>query len=256
MESKDKLMYIYGVNPVLEAFKISNALKEIYIAKNRVSKLKEILRLAEEKSISVRIVEEAFIKKIVQGVHQGVVAKIKSKKTITLDEALEIPSKKNEPAFFLILDLVEDPQNFGNICRVADAAGVHALIYQEKRSVGIVPSVWKASAGALWHVNLVEINNIKYAIKTLKEHNIKIYGAEAHARDVFWESDFTQPLALVVGSEGKGIRQTVIALCDKIIKIPMKGTVNSLNVATASALLTFEVLRQREPMSKNNEKKN
>ncbi|ACI21569.1 MULTISPECIES: 23S rRNA (guanosine(2251)-2'-O)-methyltransferase RlmB [Thermodesulfovibrio] len=246
MESKDKLMYIYGVNPVLESFKISDALKEIYISKNRISKLKEILRLAEEKSISVKIVEETFIEKITQGVHQGVVAKIKPKKTITLDEALKISFKKNEPAFFLILDLVEDPQNFGSICRIADAAGVHAIIYQKKRSVGIVPSVWKASAGAVWHVNLVEINNIKYAIKTLKEHNITIYGAEAQAKDVFWESDFTQPLGLIVGSEGKGIRQTVIALCDKVIKIPMRGTINSLNVSVASALITFEVLRQRK----------
>lgn len=245
MESKDKLIYIYGVNPVLEAFKIPDALKEIYISKNRISKFQDILRLAEEKSISVKIVEKTFIEKITQGVHQGIVAKIKPKKTITLDEALKISLKKNEPAFFLILDLVEDPQNFGSICRIADAAGVHAIIFQEKRSVGVVPSVWKASAGALWHVNLVEINNIKYAIKTLKENNITIYGAEAQAKDVFWESDFTQPLALIVGAEGKGIRQSVIALCDKVIKIPMRGAINSLNVSVASALVIFEVLRQR-----------
>lgn len=245
MESKDKLIYIYGVNPVLEAFKIPDALKEIYISKNRISKFQDILRLAEEKSISVKIVEKTFIEKITQGVHQGIVAKIKPKKTITLDEALKISLKKNEPAFFLILDLVEDPQNFGSICRIADAAGVHAIIFQERRSVGVVPSVWKASAGALWHVNLVEINNIKYAIKTLKENNITIYGAEAQAKDVFWESDFTQPLALIVGAEGKGIRQSVIALCDKVIKIPMRGAINSLNVSVASALVIFEVLRQR-----------
>ncbi|MCX7724581.1 MAG: 23S rRNA (guanosine(2251)-2'-O)-methyltransferase RlmB [Thermodesulfovibrio sp.] len=245
MESKDKLIYIYGVNPVFEAFKIPDVLKEIYISKNRVSKLKKIIKLAEERSVPVKVVEQLFIDKIAQGVHQGVVAKVKPKKTITLDEALEVSYKRNEPAFFLILDLVEDPQNFGSICRVADAAGVHAIIYQERRSVGIVPSVWKTSAGALWHVNLVEINNIKYAIKILKENNIKIYGAEAQAQEVFWETDFTQPLALVVGSEGKGIRQTVVALCDKVIKIPMKGKTNSLNVSVATALLAFEVLRQR-----------
>ncbi|MEN2994511.1 MAG: 23S rRNA (guanosine(2251)-2'-O)-methyltransferase RlmB [Thermodesulfovibrio sp.] len=245
MESKNKLIYIYGVNPVLEAFKTPDALKEIYISKNRVSKLKEIVKLAEKRSVPVKIVEQLFIDKIAQGVHQGVVAKVKPKKTITLDEALEVSNRKNEPAFFLILDLVEDPQNFGSICRVADAAGVHAIIYQERRSVGVVPSAWKASAGALWHVNLVEINNIKYAIKTLKENNIKIYGAEAKAEELFWETDFTQPLALVLGSEGKGIRKTVASFCDKLIKIPMKGKTNSLNVSVATALLAFEVLRQR-----------
>lgn len=238
-------MYIYGVNPVLEAFKIPQALKEIYIAKNRVTKLREILNLAEKNSIPVKIVEESFIDRIAQGVHQGILAKIKPKKTITIDEALKIPLQKNEPAFFLILDLVEDPQNFGSICRTADAAGVHAVIYQERRSVSLVPSAWKASAGALWHVNLVEINNIKYAINALKENNITIYGAETRGEKIFWESDFTIPLALIVGSEGKGIRQTVLALCDEVIKIPMKGKINSLNVSVSTALIAFEVLRQR-----------
>lgn len=248
MESKN-LIYIYGVNPVREAFKVPQALKEIYIAKNRVSKLKELIELAEKNSIPLKIVDEYFIEKIAKGVHQGIVAKIKPKKTITIDEALKIPLQKNEPAFFLILDLIEDPQNFGSISRIADAAGIHAIIYQERRSAGVVPSAWKASAGALWHVNLVEINNIKYAIKTLKENNIKIYGAEARAEKLFWNSDFTQPLALVVGSEGKGIRQTVLSLCDEVIKIPMKGRVNSLNVSAAVSSLAFEVLRQREHMT-------
>ncbi|WP_353683319.1 23S rRNA (guanosine(2251)-2'-O)-methyltransferase RlmB [Thermodesulfovibrio sp. 3907-1M] len=247
MESKN-LMYIYGVNPVLEALKVPQALKEIYIAKKRVSKLKELIELAEKNLISVKIVDEAFIERISQGVHQGVVAKIKPKKTITLDEALNIPLHKNEPAFFLIIDLIEDPQNFGTISRVADAAGVHAIIYQQRRSAGLVPSAWKASAGALWHVNLVEINNIKYAIRALKEHNIKIYGAEAKAEKLYWKSDFTQPMALVVGSEGKGIRQTVLSLCDEVLKIPMKGKINSLNVSVAVGLFAFEVLKQRETL--------
>ncbi|GAB5045670.1 23S rRNA (guanosine(2251)-2'-O)-methyltransferase RlmB [Thermodesulfovibrio sp. TK110] len=244
MESKN--LIIYGVNPVREAFKIPEALMEIYISKNRTSKLKEIVELAEKNSIPVRLVDESFIEKNAQGVHQGILARVKPKRTIPLEEALRIPSQKQEPAFFLILDLIEDPQNFGSISRVADAAGIHAIIYQERRSAGLVPSAWKASAGALWHVNLVEINNIKYAIKALKEHNIKIYGAEAKAEKLYCRSDFTQPMALVIGSEGKGIRQTVLSLCDEIVKIPMKGKVNSLNVSVAVSVFAFEVLRQRE----------
>lgn len=246
MESKS--IIIYGVNPVREAFKIPEALKEIYISKNRVSKLKEIIELAEKNSIPVKLVDESFIEKNAKGAHQGIVARVKPKRTITLEEALKIPSQKQELAFFLILDLVEDPQNFGSICRVADAAGIHAVVYQERRSAGVVPSAWKASAGALWHVNLVEINNIKYAIRTLKEHDIKIYGAEAQGEDVFWECDFRGPTALVVGSEGKGIRQTVLSLCDEIVKIPMKGKVNSLNVSNAVSIIAFEVLRQRKSL--------
>lgn len=242
MESKN---IIYGINPVLEAFKVKEVIKEILISEKRKLKLKEIVKLAEENKIPVKIVDEALVEKIGQGAHQGVFAKIKPKKTITVDEALKIPSEKNEPAFFLILDLIEDPQNFGAILRVADAAGVHAVIYQQKRSVGVVPSVWKTSAGAIWHVNLVEVNNIKYAIRDLKEKEIKIYGAEATGENIIWQGDFTHPLALVVGSEGKGIRKTVLNLCDEVIRIPMKGKLNSLNVAVATALLAFEVLRQR-----------
>lgn len=248
MESKN-LIYIYGVNPVEEAFKVKDAIKEVYISKNRVKKLVKIVELSERYSIPLKIVDDSFIDRMVKGLHQGVIAKVKTKQTISLAEALEIPSEKKEPAFFLIPDLIEDPQNFGAILRVADAAGVHAVIYQERRSVGIVPSVWKASAGAVWHTALVEINNIKYAIKQLKEEGIRIIGAEASGFNVFWESDFKQPIALVVGSEGKGIRQTVLSLCDERVKIPMKGKINSLNVSAATSILLFEVLRQRSLFS-------
>ncbi|MCX8034499.1 MAG: 23S rRNA (guanosine(2251)-2'-O)-methyltransferase RlmB [Thermodesulfovibrio sp.] len=249
MESKN-LIYIYGVNPIEEAFKVKGVLKEIYIAENRIKKLSKIIELAEKHSIPIKIVENSFIDRAVKGVHQGIVAKVKPKKTISFEEALQIPIQKKEPAFFLILDLIEDPQNFGAILRVADAAGVHAVIYQERRSVGIVPSLWKTSSGAIWHINLVEVNNIKYAIRQLKEDGIKIIGAEVSGNKTLWESDFTQPIALVVGSEGKGIRQTVLSLCDEIVKIPMSGKINSLNASTAMSILLFEALRQRRLFSK------
>lgn len=248
MESKN-LIYIYGVNPVEEAFKVKEAIKEVYISKNRVKKLVKIVELSERYSIPLKIVDDSFIDRMVKGLHQGVIAKVKTKQTISLDRALEIPNEKNEPAFFLILDLIEDPHNLGAILRVADAADVHAVIYQERRSVGIVPSVWKASAGAAWHVELVEINNIKYAIKQLKQQGIRIIGAETSGLNVIWETDFKQPLALVVGSEGKGIRQTVLSLCDERVKIPMRGKINSLNVSAATSILLFEVLRQRSLFS-------
>jgi len=244
MESKN-IMYIYGINPIKEAFKVSEALKEIFIAKKRVSNLKEIIELAEKNSVPLRIVDENYIEKVVQGVHQGIVARIKPKKTINIDEALKIPFQKKETAFFLILDLIEDPQNFGAILRVAEAAGVHAVIYQKRRSVGIVPSVWKSSAGAVWHVSLVEISNIKYAIRELKDRDVKIIAAEAQGEKFFWNTDLKVPLAIIVGSEGRGIRQSVKQLCDEIVSIPMKGKINSLNVSTASSVLLFEVIRQR-----------
>lgn len=245
MESKDRLIFIYGINPILEAFKIRNAVREIYICEKRRSKLKEIVELSEKFGVSIRFVDEQFFKRFNYESHQGVIAKVKPKSTITVEEALEIPEKRKEPAFFIVLDQIEDPQNFGAILRVADAVEAHAVVYQKRHSVGLTPSVWKASAGAVWHVNLVEINNIKYAIRKFKDKDIKIIAAEADSKLNFWDTDFTTPLALVLGSEGRGIRSTVKELCDFIVKIPMKGQINSLNVSVATAVLAFEVLRQR-----------
>lgn len=244
MESKN-LIYIYGVNPIEEALKLKNVVKEIYISRGRVRRLARLVEMAEKLSIPVNIVEDSFIDKKVKGLHQGVIAKVREKETITVNEALEISQEKGEPPLFIILDLIEDPQNFGAILRVADATGVHAVIYQERHSVGIVPSVWKTSAGAIWHVNLVEVNNIKYAINELKANNVKIVGAESTGTNLFWNVDLNQPIAFVLGSEGKGIRRTVLSLCDDIVKIPMRGKVNSLNVSTATSVLLYEVLRQR-----------
>lgn len=245
MEGKDRLVYIYGVNPVIESFKVKGVIKEIYLSRKRQKKLNEIIELAEKNRVAIKLVDDSTLDKLVQGSNQGVVAKVKPKKTISLDEALDISNRKSEPALFLILDLIEDPQNFGSILRVADATGVHAVIYQERRSVGLVPSVWKASAGAVWHVNLVEVNNIKYAIKELRELGVRIIGTDAEANRVYWESDFKTPLAILLGSEGKGIRLKVRELCDEVVKIPMRGKVNSLNVSAACSVLLYETLRQR-----------
>lgn len=239
------LIYIYGVNPVEEALKLKNVVREIYISKNRVRRLAKIVETAEKLSIPVILVEDSFIDRKVKGIHQGIIAKVKKKMTITVEEALKISQEKGEKPLFLILDLIEDPQNFGAILRVADATGIHAVIYQKRHSVGTVPSVWKSSSGAIWHVNLVEVNNIKYAINQLKINNVKIIGAELIGANLFWNVDFNQPLAFVLGSEGKGIRRTILSLCDDIVKIPMKGKVNSLNVSTAASVLLYEALRQR-----------
>ncbi|GAB6183423.1 23S rRNA (guanosine(2251)-2'-O)-methyltransferase RlmB [Thermodesulfovibrio hydrogeniphilus] len=256
MESKDFIV-IYGVNPISEALKLGNSgyltksgkneiIREIYIAKNRASKLQHIIEIAQQQGIPVTIVNEEYIEKKVQGVHQGIIAKVRKKKTVSIEESLREAQAKGEKPFFIILDLIEDPQNFGAILRVAEAVGVHGVIYQEKRGVGQVPSVWKSSAGAIWHVNLIEINNIKYAIRELKDNGVKIIGAEASAEKSIWQAELSCPLALIFGSEGKGIRLTVRELCDELICIPMRGKINSLNVATSVGIAALETLRQRE----------
>ncbi|MCL0051661.1 RNA methyltransferase [Thermodesulfovibrionales bacterium] len=129
--------------------------------------------------------------------------------------------------------------------RVADATGIHGVVFQSRRSAGITPVVVKASAGAVEHVNLVEVTNIKHSIGKMKESGILIVGAEVGSEMRLWNVDMNRPLALVIGSEGRGLRRTVKDMCDLLVTLPMKGEINSLNVSVAAGILSYEVMRQR-----------
>jgi 23S rRNA (guanosine2251-2'-O)-methyltransferase len=148
----------------------------------------------------------------------------------------------------MVLDCIEDPRNFGAILRVADAAGVDGVIFQSRRSAGLTPVVYKASAGAIEHVNLAEVVNIKHAVALMKERDVTVIGAEADAPLSLWDVDMKAPLAVIVGSEGEGMRRTVKEMCDALVNLPMKGTVNSLNVSVAAGIIAYEVMRQRRKM--------
>ena len=158
---------------------------------------------------------------------------------------LEIPAKKNELPFFLVLDCLEDPRNFGALLRVADAAGIHGIVLQSYRSVNLGAEVAKVSAGAVEYVPVTMLPNIKHAINEMRKNGIMIVGAEAGAENTLWDVDLNVPLAVVIGSEGKGIRQSVRTLCDYLVNIPMRGRINSLNVSVATGIFVFEILRQR-----------
>ena len=161
------------------------------------------------------------------------------------DELLETPSRNNEIPLFLLLDGVEDPRNFGAVLRVADAGGVHGVVIQAYRSVSLSSEAVKASAGASEHIPIAMVPNIKNAIRDMKESGITIVGAEADADLAPWEADLTGPLSLVMGSEGEGMRKTVREQCDLLVRLPMRGKVNSLNVSVATGIIIFEIMRQR-----------
>lgn len=237
--------WLYGVNPVTEALKSGRNVKSIYISNQRQEQIRKIINIAEVKGISINFVEKEFFDSRFDKGHQGIAAIIEKRAFLSIEELLKIPSDKCESPFFLVLDGIEDPRNFGAILRVADSTGIHGVVFQSRRSVGLSESVSKSSAGASEYVNLVEVVNIKHAIKKMKETNINIIGAEADAEQTIWDVDMRVPLAFVVGSEGKGLRRTVKEMCDLNVKIPMKGNVNSLNVSVATGILAYEVLRQR-----------
>ena len=238
-------MWIYGLNPVLEALRARKNIKEVYISSGRHEKFFLIKKETESRGIALRIVDAAFFNERFPKGHQGIAVKVSEKGYMDLYELLNIPEKRNEIPFFLILDCIEDPGNVGAILRSADAAGVHGVIVQEHRSAGLSPAVSKASAGAVEYVPVSQVSNIKHAISEMKEREITIIGAEGGLGNMPWDVDFSVPAGLVIGSEGRGLRKTVAEKCDFIVSIPMRGRVNSLNVSVAGAVLMFEVLRQR-----------
>jgi 23S rRNA (guanosine2251-2'-O)-methyltransferase len=157
----------------------------------------------------------------------------------------DILARAGERPFLLLLDEVEDPQNLGAILRSAEGAGVDGVIIPERRSAGITDTVLTVSAGAAEHLRIARVANLARTMENLKKKGIWLVGAEKEGQGAWHEFDYTQPVGLVLGSEGKGLRALVRKTCDRVLSIPQMGRVNSLNVAAAAAVFLFEVVRQR-----------
>lgn len=237
--------WIYGLNPVFEAIKAGRKIKSLYLSSRRHEKVFEIRREAELRNIPVKTAEPLFFDSTFGKGHQGIAAEVPLRKYVPLDELIRGPLGKSEIPFFLIVDCIEDPRNLGAVLRIADAAGIHGIVVQSHRSATLSAEVAKVSAGAIEYVPVAMVANIKHAIYEMKESGMTIVGAEAGEGKLLWDTDFTEPLALVIGSEGKGLRKTVSALCDTLVSIPMRGKINSLNVSVAAGIFSFEILRQR-----------
>lgn len=236
---------IYGVNPVKEALRAKRRFVSLQIQKGRETALREIIEQARQLSIKIEFLDSHYFDRNLPSGHQGVSAKVVDSRNSTVEDLLKFAQEAGQPPFFLILDSVQDPRNFGALLRVADCAGVHGVIYQRMRSTSFTATASKASAGAIEHVNLIETANIKNIMTKLIEQGVTLISADQDAKKTIWETDMVIPLALVIGSEGQGLRQTVSRLCHQSVKIPMFGKINSLNVSVATAVLCFEVVRQR-----------
>ncbi|MBR1396381.1 MAG: 23S rRNA (guanosine(2251)-2'-O)-methyltransferase RlmB, partial [Selenomonadaceae bacterium] len=163
----------------------------------------------------------------------------------TLDEIIQLANDRNELPFILLLDEIEDPHNFGAILRTADAVGVHGVLIPKRRSVSLNSTVAKTSAGAMEYVKVAQINNVAQTLKQLRDMNFVIIGSDAEGTEFYDNVDFNDAIVLVIGSEGKGMRRLTKENCDILVKIPMIGKINSLNASVASAVLMYEVFRQR-----------
>lgn len=238
---------IAGRKPVIEALNAGIPVEKIYILRGAHGEpLDTIRQLARQKNILCTDADKHLIEKLSRDTNtQGVVAVIGTKEYADVDEILAIAASKNEKPFLLLFDEIEDPHNLGALIRTAVCLGAHGGIIPKHNAAPVNATVAKTSAGASVHFPIAKVTNIVAAIEELKEKGVWIVGSDAHAEKRFTEVDYTLPIALVIGNEGKGIRRLVKEYCDFLVKIPMAGSFDSLNASVAGALVMYEVFRKR-----------
>ncbi|WP_202081222.1 23S rRNA (guanosine(2251)-2'-O)-methyltransferase RlmB [Caldalkalibacillus salinus] len=243
--------WIAGKNPVLEALRSERPINKIWIAEqSQQGAMKEVVRLAKQNNIIVQHVPRQKLDQLSSGMaHQGVLASIAAYAYAELDDLFSRAEEKGEQPFFLILDEIEDPHNLGSILRTADATGAHGVIIPKRRAVGLTATVAKSSAGAIEYVPVVRVTNIAQTIDELKDRGVWIAGTDAKAEEDYRQANFDMSIALVIGSEGKGIGRLILKKCDFTVQLPLLGQVNSLNASVAASVLMYEVYRRRHPLT-------
>lgn len=243
-------MIIYGKNPVKEAIsqtlsKIEEILISQELEKERIS---DIIRLAREKNVKVSFLPRDAISRITgTSSHQGIAARISEFEYNNVDNILSNAKKKGEKLLIILLDHIEDPQNLGAIIRTVNVLGAHGVIIPKDRAASVTPAVVKASAGAVSFVPIARVVNLVITIRDLKKKGVWIVGADPSApKSVFAEELGALDLALVVGSEGKGLTRLVREECDFLVSIPNLGEVSCLNASVAAGIMIYEILRQRK----------
>ena len=239
---------IYGINPVTEALKTRAAqVKKIIIAEGKEARgVKELIALARKQRVPVEYTQRRMLAQI-SGVehHQGILGLVSPRREVSLEEIIDVWRNSGERLLVLILDGIQDPQNLGALIRTACACGAHGVITLKDRAAPITGAVSKASAGAVEYTNIARVTNIAAAIEYLKEKGAWIVGTSADSKTSIYELDGTMDLALVIGSEGKGMRPLVREKCDFLVHIPLRGQISSLNASAAGAIALYEIGRQR-----------
>jgi 23S rRNA (guanosine2251-2'-O)-methyltransferase len=233
---------IYGLNPVGEAL-TSRRVSRLVHSRGGGSRVDDLVARARELRIPVEAVDRRALDKLTRGgVHQGVAADVEALPAYTVEELVR---EAEGPPLLVVLDGVEDPQNVGAIVRSIDAAGAHGLVRQARRAARLDRAAAKASAGAVNHVRVATVVNISRALEELKALGVWTVGLDAAGEETYDQVDFTVPTAVVVGAEGTGLRRLVRETCDRVVAIPMAGSVASLNVSTSAGVALFEAVRQR-----------
>ncbi|NMB26473.1 MAG: 23S rRNA (guanosine(2251)-2'-O)-methyltransferase RlmB [Tissierellia bacterium] len=241
-----KEQYIVGRNPVLEILKSDKEVEKILVTKGQLKgSINKIIGIAKDRNIIIQQVDKNKLDQISGGnAHQGVAALVSPYNYSSVDEIIDKARKLNTSPFIIILDGIEDPHNLGAIIRTAECGGVHGIIIPKRRSAHVTQTVYKSSAGAVEHMSIAKVNNISDTIEELKEKGLWVYGADIDGQEYYFNTELKGPIALVIGSEGKGISRLVKEKCDFLLKIPMFGHISSLNASNAASILIYEVVRQ------------
>jgi 23S rRNA (guanosine2251-2'-O)-methyltransferase len=256
MSQRDDENVVYGVNAVLEALRAGKRQIEavVILQSARPDRLKTVLELAREKGVPVQRVPRLDLDRTLGDArHQGVMARIAAAHYADADDLLDSLAAKVGTAdspLVLGLDGIEDPRNMGSILRAAECTGVHGVFIAERRAVGLTGAVAKVAAGALEYVPVARVTNLVRLIEQLKERNIWVVGAAGDAKQSYTDWDWTLPAAVFLGSEGHGLHRLVREHCDTLVRIPVVGKLDSLNVSVAAGVLLYEARRQRNSPSR------
>lgn len=246
--AKYKQECIFGIRAVLEAIQQGKEIDKVMLKKGiRGELFQQLFSLLRENDIPFQYVPDEVFKPFADRNHQGVLAEVAPVPYQELDVVLENAAAKGETLFVLILDRVTDVRNFGAIVRSAECAGVTAVVIPTKNSAKISSDALKTSAGALYHIPVCRVQNLKKVVREMKfQRGMRVYAATEKAGKFYTEVDMRQPVAIIMGSEDKGIDEELLNIVTEQVKIPQKGRIESLNVSAAAAVVLFEVVRQRE----------
>ncbi|OFY62744.1 MAG: 23S rRNA (guanosine(2251)-2'-O)-methyltransferase RlmB [Bacteroidetes bacterium RIFCSPLOWO2_02_FULL_36_8] len=237
----------YGIHPVLEALREGKDIQRIFIQQGKnPSTLVELKELAKKNNIPLAIVPVEKLNRLTSKNHQGVVCLLSPLTYSNLEHVIPSLFEEGKIPFILIMDNITDVRNFGAIARTAECGGVHALLIPTTHTAPVNRDSLKSSSGALLKIPVCRTDNLKKSLLYLKSSGLQLVGATHEASDTLFDSKLKDPMALIMGSEDKGLSADVLRIADKLIRIPMKGEIASLNVSSAAAIFIFEIMRQRE----------
>ena len=246
-EQGTETFVIEGRNAVLEAFRSGRTIDKIYVLDGcQDGPVRTIVREAKKHGSLINFVTKERLSQLSEtGKHQGVIAHAAAYEYSTIDDMLKLAEERGEAPFLILLDNIEDPHNLGAIIRTANLAGAHGVIIPKRRAVSVNSTVNKASAGAVEHMKIARVTKISDAIEELKQAGLWVCGTAVDTNKYYYNQDLTGPLAIVIGNEGKGIGEKVKKNCDFLVKIPMKGKVQSLNASVSTGIVVYEAVKQR-----------